>query len=95
MADRKLLSDWNPETPDEFVHGGKKSARTHASTHIEESNDEYVVRASISGRVPVDVASALRRAFMDHKAKGKYPKTRDGIIAEALREWLKKRDYLV
>jgi len=77
----------------------KRSARVHASTqasvHTSQETGEYAARVTISGRVSIPVASALRRAYMKHRAEGKHPATRDGIIAEALEDWLKKHNYLM
>lgn len=77
----------------------KRSARVHASTQAsgraQQEIGEYAARVTISGRVSIPVASALRRAYMEHRAQGKQPATRDGIIAEALADWLKKHNYLM
>ena len=77
----------------------KRSARVHASTQasVRASQEigEYAARVTISGRMSIPIASALRRAYMEHRAQGKQPATRDGIIAEALADWLKKHSYLM
>jgi hypothetical protein len=77
----------------------KRSARVHAFTHAsvraQQEIGEYAARVTISGRVSIPIASALRRAYMEHRAQGKQPATRDGIIAEALADWLKKHNYLM
>jgi hypothetical protein len=97
---KTFLEQVDPEEAKRIAQNllSKKNTYTHTPTDTptsaEEDDYEYPALVSITARIPVEVSKGLRKAFIEQKRKGKEPFTRQGIIAEAIAEWLRNCGYL-
>ena len=81
-----------PKRGDEVTSQRETKARMHARMQPSASGPLALVNLSV--RITPETAAALRHAMLQQKTEGRTPSSTQGIVEEALRDWLHTRGFL-
>src|SRR5262249_33631013 len=70
----------------------RTQARMHARMHTSASAPLALLNLSV--RITPETAAALRHAMLQQKTVGRTPSSTQGIVEEALRDWLRTHGFL-
>src|SRR5215813_8715207 len=84
-----------PKRGDEVTSQRATQARTQARMHarIQPSASGPLALVNLSVRITPETAAALRHAMLQQKTEGRTPSSTQGIVEEALRDWLRTHGF--
>ena len=80
-----------PHAPD--GPGGTRVTKAKSGRDLEPEPTASAGCVSLTVRVPADLPTKLLRAATDRKIAKQRPSTQQGMVSEALAQWLKKNGY--